>query len=386
MPRACHDECKGAVGLKAWPVLGISIVQGILCLAHWFIYLTWMHFGWPLSPGALHGLRVALAVLSFSFAFSALLSFRLVHPLVRLIYRIAVLWLGFAHFIFMACVTAWLVDPFLLFVAGPQRSAARHGLAAVLCLAVLAAVAYGLINARIIRVRRIPVTLPNLPAAWRGRTALLLSDLHLGNVNTDRFAARITRIARSLSPDVVLISGDLYDGARDKPAQLAEPLFHINTPLGTFYSTGNHEEFGVTARYVEALKGSPIRVLDDDCVEIDGLRIAGVSYQRSTAPMQLRSFLEGLKLREGGPSVLLNHVPNGLPIVEECGVSLQLSGHTHGGQIFPFTWVARRAFGEFTYGLHSFRALQVYTSTGAGTWGPPMRVGTTPEMALLEFR
>ena len=233
MPRACHDECKGAVGLKAWPVLGISIVQGILCLAHWFIYLTWMHFGWPLSPGALHGLRVALAVLSFSFAFSALLSFRLVHPLVRLIYRIAVLWLGFAHFIFMACVTAWLVDPFLLFVAGPQRSAARHGLAAVLCLAVLAAVAYGLINARIIRVRRIPVTLPNLPAAWRGRTALLLSDLHLGNVNTERFAARITRIARSLSPDVVLISGDLYDGARDKPAQLAEPLFHINTPLGT---------------------------------------------------------------------------------------------------------------------------------------------------------
>ena len=115
--------------MKAWPVLGISIVQGILCLAHWFIYLTWMHFGWPLSPGALHGLRVALAVLSFSFAFSALLSFRLVHPLVRLIYRIAVLWLGFAHFIFMACVTAWLVDPFLLFVAGPQRSAARHGLA-----------------------------------------------------------------------------------------------------------------------------------------------------------------------------------------------------------------------------------------------------------------
>ena len=102
--------------------------------------------------------------------------------------------------------------------------------------------------------------------------------------------------------------------------------------------------------------------------------------------MQLRSFLEGLKLREGGPSVLLNHVPNGLPIVEECGVSLQLSGHTHGGQIFPFTWVARRAFGEFTYGLHSFRALQVYTSTGAGTWGPPMRVGTTPEMVLLEFR
>jgi hypothetical protein len=92
-----------------------------------------------------------------------------------------------------------------------------------------------------------------------------------------------------------------------------------------------------------------------------------------------------LELVEGEASILLSHVPSRLPIAEQAGVSLQLSGHTHGGQVFPFTWFTRRAFGKFTYGLQQFGALQVYTSSGAGTWGPPMRVGTHPEIVLLRF-
>ncbi len=86
------------------------------------------------------------------------------------------------------------------------------------------------------------------------------------------------------------------------------------------------------------------------------------------------------------PSILLNHVPNRLPLAEHAGVSLQLSGHTHGGgQMFPFNLITRRAFGKFTYGLQRFGELQVYTSSGAGTWGPPMRVGTHSEIVLLTF-
>jgi hypothetical protein len=78
-------------------------------------------------------------------------------------------------------------------------------------------------------------------------------------------------------------------------------------------------------------------------------------------------------------------MPSRLPIVERAGVSLQLSGHTHGGQFAPFNWFTRRVFGKFTHGMNRFGALQVYTSTGAGTWGPPMRVGTHPEIVLLTF-
>ena len=102
--------------------------------------------------------------------------------------------------------------------------------------------------------------------------------------------------------------------------------------------------------------------------------------------MRMRLSLEALRIDRAAASILMNHVPNRLPIVEEAGISLQLSGHTHGGQFIPFTWLTRRVFGKFTYGLNSFGALQIYTSYGAGTWGPPMRVGTHPEIVLLTFQ
>jgi hypothetical protein len=120
-------------------------------------------------------------------------------------------------------------------------------------------------------------------------------------------------------------------------------------------------------------------------VIVDGLQILGVRYHDTTFPIRMRPILESLRLDRNTASILLNHVPNRLPIVEEAGVSLQISGHTHGGQIAPFTWLTQRVFGKFTHGLHSFGSLLVYTSYGAGTWGPPMRVGTTPEVVLLQF-
>jgi hypothetical protein len=134
---------------------------------------------------------------------------------------------------------------------------------------------------------------------------------------------------------------------------------------------------------IEALKRNGIRVLANEKVTIDGVAILGVSYAKSTHLLQMRSALESLHIEPGQPSILLNHVPNRLPIVEQAGVSLQLSGHTHGGQLFPITWFTRRAFGKFIHGLQRFGALQVYTSYGAGTWGPPMRVGTCSEMVLI---
>jgi uncharacterized protein len=85
------------------------------------------------------------------------------------------------------------------------------------------------------------------------------------------------------------------------------------------------------------------------------------------------------------PAILLNHAPTRLPIVEQAGFSLQLSGHTHGGQVPPYTWITQSIYGRFTYGMNRFGALQVYTSTGAGTWGPPLRVGPPPEIVYLTF-
>ncbi len=372
--------------MKLWPVAGILVVQVSLSLAHWFIYDTLIFFGGNLSPATVLALRVALTLLAFSFMVGALLSFKFSNLLVELIYKVAAVWLGFLNFFFVAACLSWLAWYALLATElGANPPAARHFIGVgFFALALLAGI-YGLLNARWIRVRRIPVILPGLPESWRGRSGVLLSDLHLGHVNGQQFTRRIVDLAASLNPDIVFIPGDLFDGSKVDPNYLAAPFTDLTPPLGIFFATGNHDEFGGMRLYAEAMKGAGIRVLTNERVTVDGLHIVGVTFANSTDPISLRASLEGLRPDSGEASILLNHMPSRLPIVEQAGVSLQLSGHTHGGQMFPFNWMTRRVFGRFTYGLQQFGALQVYTSSGAGTWGPPMRVGTHPEIVLLEF-
>jgi uncharacterized protein len=372
--------------LKAWPVLGILIVQALLCLAHWFLYSTLIDFWWPLSPAATLELRTAFIVLSVSFIVAALLGFRFTNWFVALMYQLAAVWLGLLNFFFVAACLSWLTDLALrLLLHGTAHLHARPFIAAILFSAAALAGVYGILNARLVRVRRLPIRLPNLPASWRGRTALVFSDLHLGNINGVRFARRIADMALRLAPDLIFIPGDLFDGTKADPDKLAAPLYELAPPLGVHFVSGNHEEFGGSSHYAAALRRAGIQVLDNERVVIDQLQVVGVPYSDSTYPMRLRNFLESLHLSEGQATILLQHVPNRLPIVEQAGVNLQLSGHTHGGQIFPFSWITRSAFGKFTYGLQRFGELQIYTSSGAGTWGPPMRVGTRPEVVLLTF-
>lgn len=373
--------------MKAWPILGILVVQSLLFLAHWFLYCTWIDFGWPLTPAATNILRVALFALSLLFMVAALLSFRFSNWLVALLYQVSAYWLGLLNFLFVGACLAWLIDLALrLVLPAAARLQARPYLAAGLLALAIAVSLYGVVNARILRLSRMTVQLDRLPAAWRGRTALVFSDVHLGHINHVPFARRIASLAHRLNPDVIFLPGDLFDGVKVDPAVIAAPLFELAPPFGKFFVNGNHEEFGDAAYYCDGLRRGGFRVLDNERVDVDGLPIVGVSYSTSTHPMALRHYLQSLNLAEGPASILLQHVPNRLPIAEQAGVSLMLSGHTHGGQVFPFSWITRRAFGKFTHGLQRFGALQVLTSSGIGTWGPPMRVGTTAEAVLLTFK
>jgi predicted MPP superfamily phosphohydrolase len=373
--------------LKAWPILGILIVQAVLCLAHWFLYFTCISFFQPLSAASASTFKIALISLSFLFMAAALLGFRFTNWVVALFYQIAAIWLGLLNFLFVGACLAWAIDGALRLAApDPVRLHARPEIAMLLVAGAAGVVIYGILNAKVIRIRRVPVTLERLPDSWRGRTALLLSDIHLGNINGVRFARRLTSLAQGFNPDVIFIPGDLFDGTKADPAKIAAPFFELTPPLGVFFASGNHEEHGGSTHYSDALKEAGFRVLDSECVTVDGLRVLGVPYEISNYPMRLRQFLTGFRLNDGPASILLQHVPTRLPIVEQAGVSLQLSGHTHGGQVFPFSWITRRAFGKFTYGLQRFGALQVITSSGVGTWGPPMRVGTHPELVLITFQ
>lgn len=356
-------------------------MQMFLLAAHQFLYRTWIVFHPALPASAAQRLHLALLTLAFSFIAAALLSFRFSNWLVTLLYKVAALWLGLLNFFFLAACCCRLIFFLPLGRFAPDQARLSDLFFALALLVSL----YGMVNARWLRLRRIGIALPNLPRQWHGRTALLVSDLHLGNVNGTAFAGKIARLATELKPDLLFIAGDLFDGTKADPARLIAPFGKLALPCGIFLSIGNHEEFGGTAEYIAALRQAQIQVLDNRKAVVDGLQIAGINFTDSTYPQRLRMILEGLALDSSRASILLNHAPTRLPIVEQAGINLQLSGHTHRGQLFPFTWITRRVFGKFTYGLQRFSNLQVYTSSGAGTWGPPMRVGSSPEAVLFRF-
>jgi predicted MPP superfamily phosphohydrolase len=374
--------------LKAWPALAISVIQVILLAAHWLVFSTFIAFVPGLDPAAVTGLHVAMLVLAFSFVAATLLAYRFSNVAVRFIYWLASIWLGFFNFFFWASLAvriAWLVlrlthlavypDPI---VVRPLLAVAFFGAAALFGL-------YGLVNARVIRIRRIAVQLPNLPPSWRGRRAVLLSDLHLGPINGVHFCQRLVAKAQSFQPDVVFLPGDVFDGTKGDLDRLVAPLKQLAPPLGIYFSTGNHEEFSDPTQYVEAIARAGIRVLSNELVTVDGVQVAGVFYHNSSSPLRMKAALDAMHLDRERPSILLNHAPTRLPTVEQAGFNFQLSGHTHGGQFLPFTWITNSIYGRFTKGLHRFGALQVFTSTGAGTWGPPLRAGTRPEVVFITF-
>ena len=187
------------------------------------------------------------------------------------------------------------------------------------------------------------------------------------------------------APDAIFIAGDLYDGTAIDAHHAAEPLSDLKAPHGVYFVAGNHEQFGDDSRYLRAIEAAGVRVLSNEKVEVDGMQIIGVPYRNATRDAHLTSALKGVGLDRDRASILLVHAPDHPEAAEAAGVSLQLSGHTHLGQFIPWSWMARRIYRQFVYGLSRIGKMQVFTSSGAGTWGPPLRLGSNPEIVVLQF-
>lgn len=352
-----------------------------LLSGHWVLYQTLTTF--RVIPDRYHSISLAgFALLAFSFVPATMLSFRHSNFWVRGLYKLSATWLGFLNFGFLASICLWILSG-----AGWLAGAGSDyfNLAATLFGLAIAMGIFSIVNAASIRVRRITVKLPNLPASWRGRSAAMISDLHLGHVRGHRLIRRIITLLTRLTPDLVFIAGDLFDGTAVDVAGLVQPWREFTAPLGVYFIAGNHEAFSDTNRYLDALKQSGIRILNNEKTIVEEMQIVGVHYRDAAEEGRFSAILEQAGLDRNRASILLTHTPELLEIVERAGISLHLAGHTHGGQLFPFTWFVSRIYGPFAYGLQRFGNLMVYTSCGAGTWGAPMRLGTRPEMVLIQF-
>ena len=249
----------------------------------------------------------------------------------------------------------------------------------------LVASLYGFINSGEIRITRMGLHLPHLPDPWKGKTAVWVSDTHLGHVRNHGFAQQIATMIQDLRPDILFIGGDLYDGTAIDLDRAIEPFSRISAPYGTYFITGNHEEFTDNTLYLQAVRRAGMRVLYNEMVDLDGLQIIGVDYRDTRSEVQFKMVLEKMGIDLSKPSILLKHAPFDLPVARDHGISLQISGHTHRGQVFLFRFITSRVYEGYDYGLKRLGDLLVYTSSGAGTWGPPMRLDTIPEIVVITF-
>jgi hypothetical protein len=362
----------------------IATVQSVLFLAHFFIYKTWIFSLAENDTAGAVWVKLALGLLSVSFIAASMLPFRYTNAIVRAFYRAAAVWVGLLSFLFAAALFSWAIFG-VARVAGLDMN--FHRTVEWLFAAATLAGLYGVLNAGWTRITRTTVSLANLPAAWRGRRAALISDLHLGHVRNGSFLRRMVAKILREDPHAIFIAGDLYDGTAIDAARAAEPLSRLaSVPHGVYFVAGNHEQFRDDSKYLRAVAAAGVRVLHNEKVDVEGLQIAGVSYRNAWQPASFMSALRGIRLDPDRASILLTHAPDHPEIAEAAGVSLQLSGHTHVGQFLPWSWIARRIYRQFVYGLSRIGKMQVFTSSGAGTWGPPLRLGSNPEIVMIEFQ
>lgn len=364
-------------------VLFISIVQSILFLGHWFLYRTLVRFFGVTSPAKLLTLKVVLALLSVSLVLTSFFAFRYSNVLVRCLYATAASWLGILYLFILASAVCWIFYSLAKFI---HFSLDQKILIEMMIGFALVASLYGFINAGMIRTSRISIQLPYLPEIWKGKTAVWVSDTHLGQVRGYGFAQHVATKIESLRPDIVFIGGDLYDGLAVDLDRVIEPFSRISAPYGIYFITGNHEEFLDNTPYLQAVRRAGIKVLYNEKVDLDGLQIVGVDYRDSRREEQFRAILQEMDIAPQKPSILLKHAPLHLQVAREQGISFQLSGHTHQGQVFLFRLITSMVYQGYDYGLKWFGDLLVYTSSGAGTWGPPMRLDTKPEIVVITFR
>lgn len=314
-------------------------------------------------------------------------------PALAALELVAFVWMACVFYLFCLNLAAdgWNLAAALLRRAAPGGAVPHLGgpwLFRGICAATAAILAWSALEAQAIRTVRLTVPTAKLPPGSPPIRVVQISDLHLGLLAGPRRLEGFLRRVRAAEPHLLVATGDVLDAVGDRLAPLAAALREIEPPLGKYAVTGNHEYYSGIAGAVAFLEGAGFRVLRDAAVVIDGrVLLAGREYQPprgfpgAPAPRPLDRVLGD---RGAGLfTVLAKHVPLGF--AEEAvplGVDLQLSGHTHDGQLFPFRWLVRLSFPR-TAGLFRSGESLLYVSRGTGTWGPPLRFLAPPEVTVF---
>ena len=237
-------------------------------------------------------------------------------------------------------------------------------------------------------ISEVPIMLPGLPKALDGFVIVQLSDIHVGAIIQEKFLDQLVAVANSARPDLVAITGDLVDGSPDAIGRYIARMRNLQSRFGTYFVSGNHDYYAGWEEWARELEGIDFEVLRNRTVTIgdpgasfDLIGVDDYGSRWSPNGYDLEAAVKGRDPARA--SVLMAHQPTALDLAASKQIGLQLSGHTHGGQMFPGNVVGDVIWGQANAGLSVQGGTQVYTSRGCGFVGPPMRVGAPPEVVKI---
>lgn len=358
----------------------ISVFQGVVFFGHWLIYKGLVNLLHIEGSSYLTAIKWGLFVLSLTFSATTLLSQKFIGPIINWLYTAAAIWMG-TLFWLAIIIMAGLILGALVPPLGTSRIFGIIIFATGLLIS-----AYGVWNSFNVQITSYTVALPNLPATWENKKIALIADTHFGNVRGKGSAEKFARIISEQKPEIVLIPGDFYDGPPTDFETPAKIIGQINAPKGIYFSSGNHEEFNQdNSIYLAAIKAGGIKVLDNQMTEVDGLQILGVPFKNSNNIDSLVKLLADIPFDKNKPSILLKHAPLALGGAAQSGISLEVSGHTHKGQMWPISFLTKWMFKGYDYGMKNYESMVQITTSGAGSWGPPQRVGSKAEIVVINM-
>lgn len=296
-------------------------------------------------------------------------------------------------FIFIVAIDLLrLLDRWLKFIPVGIKQNANPVLGIVVLILVLVIVSYGAWNARHPRVNHYDISIAKQAGSLKQLHVVMVSDIHLGTIIHNGYLTTMVDSINQLKPDLILFAGDILDENIEayNKQELTDNFKRLNAPYGVYASLGNHEYMGGNAEdVIKYLNDAGVKVIKDSYQEIAGCfylvgrddlssaRFNGVKRQ------ELKTLMQGID--QSQPIILMDHQPSQIEEAQEQGVDLQLSGHTHSGQMFPFQLVTQRIF-EKDWGFLRKNNFQLIVSSGYGTWGPPIRVGNFPEIVDITLR
>jgi predicted MPP superfamily phosphohydrolase len=363
-------------------LLALSLLGG----AHWYIAQRFV-----LDPGLAEPVRslalAVIAVLGVGSILTPALERWLAPPALRVVAFPFLIWMGVFWISFVALgfsdVVLGLMGASTEDVSVPRAALVGGGVAAAAGLALR----NGL---RVPAVRRVEIALARWPRALNGFRIVQISDIHIGPILGRGFARALTERVNALAPDLVAVTGDLVDGPVEKLHEDVAPFAELRGRHGVYFVTGNHDVYSGGEPWVERVRELGMRPLRNERVAIggaEGFDLAGVDDHRGDwVRGSTEDFDAALAGRDPARAVvLLAHDPGSFRRAAARGVDLQLSGHTHGGQIWPFNFLVRLAV-PWVAGLHRSGASQLYVSRGSGFWGPPMRLFAPAEITEIVLR